>query len=144
MDEALETFIRGNTVASMVMMGVAAERAFNLLADSVVSRLHDPNETQTLENLLSRFQMKPKVDWIHEKFRKVQATKPKAPGFPDNATLMVTAIYDMIRCQRNDLGHPRDLPPVMSREDAYANLLIFPRFYESSERVRAVLAQTTI
>jgi hypothetical protein len=26
-------------------------------------------------------------------------------SFPDNATIMLTTIYDLMRCQRNDLGH---------------------------------------
>jgi hypothetical protein len=144
LDESLETFGRANTVAAMVMLGVAAERVFNLLCDSLVQGLHSVTETQKLTNLLARFAIKPKVDWMHEKLRAVQDSKPKPAGFPENAGLMVTAIYDMIRSQRNDLGHPREMPPRMPSGDAHANLLIFPRYYETSEAVRVFLATNEV
>jgi len=35
LDESIETFGRGNNVAAMVMLGVAAERVFDLLCDSL-------------------------------------------------------------------------------------------------------------
>jgi hypothetical protein len=57
---------------------------------------------------------------------------------------MVTAIYDMIRMQRNDLGHPREHPPRMSQGDAHANLLMFPRYYETAEMVRRFLAANRV
>lgn len=141
LDESLETFARGNTVASMVMLGVAAERVFNLLAISLAGALANQAESTKLTGLLGRFAMKPKVDWVHDKLRAVQESKSRPPGFPENAALMVTAIYDMIRSQRNDLGHPREMPPRMAPVDAHANLLVFPRYYETSERVRDLLAK---
>jgi hypothetical protein len=144
LDESLESFVRANNVAAMVMLGVAAERVFDLLSESLLNALKSPTERQELSRLLERFTMKPKVDWVHAKLREVQERKPKLQGFPENAALMVTAIYDLIRAQRNDLGHPRDFPPKMSAGDSHANLLIFPRYYETSEVVRAFLASTTV
>jgi hypothetical protein len=64
--------------------------------------------------------------------------------FPDNATLMVTAMYDLIRCQRNELGHPRETPPSVSKEDAFVNFQIFPRYYETSEVVRGFLSTNSV
>jgi hypothetical protein len=106
--ESLETFTRGNLVASMVMLGVAAERVFDLLCSSMASVLLDPKETKTFLGILGRYAMKPKVDWVHDKLRRVYESKPRSAGFPENANLAVTAIYDLIRSQRNDLGHPSD------------------------------------
>lgn len=142
--ESLQTFVRGNTVAAMVMLGIAAERAFELLCDSVVNALSNAGEKQRFSAILSRFAMKPKADWVHEKLRSIQDRKPRIQGFPENSTLMVTAIYDIIRTQRNDLGHPREMPPQMSPGDAHANLLIFPRYYETAELVRKYLAANAI
>ena len=62
-----------------------------------------------------------------------------APG-----TLAVTAIYDLLRSQRNDLGHPRDLPPTVEREEVFANLQIFPRFYETAEQLRTYLSANPV
>ena len=62
------------------------------------------------------------------------------PTFPRMLALMVTAIYDMIRMQRNDVGHPRENPPRLTQGDAHANLLVFPRYYETAEVVRRFLS----
>ena len=103
-----------------------------------MSVFSDPNEKNDLGRVLSRYQMKPKLDWVQDKIQRIQ--EQRVVGFPDNATLMVTAIYDLIRCQRNEFGHPRDIPPNVTKEDAFVNLQIFPRYYDTSEAVRRFLA----
>jgi hypothetical protein len=135
--ESLDTFRRGNLVASTVMLGIAAERVFVLLSESIQQSLASPAEKTALAKLLDRFAMKPKLDWIHNKIQDVQ--KKVQPGFPENATIMIVTIYDLMRTQRNELGHPREKPPRMKREDAFANLQIFPRYYEISEEIRDFL-----
>jgi hypothetical protein len=79
---------------------------------------------------------------VHNKIQQIQKLSPS--GFPENATIMVVAIYDLIRCQRNDLGHPRQLPPRVNREDAFVNLQIFPRYYEIAEAIRTFLLSNTV
>lgn len=144
-DESLRTFLRGNLVASTVMLGIAAERVFNLLAESLRKRLREPAERAQLTKLLERNAMKPKLDWVEQKIRHMQQMpKNQRPrNFPDNATLMFSAICDFIRTQRNELGHPREKPPQMLRGDALANLEIFPRYYETAETLRRSLRGTT-
>jgi hypothetical protein len=140
--ESLNSMRHGTQVASTVMLGIGAERVFVLIAETLQNALSDPNEKSDLGRVLSRYPMKPKLDWVHDKIQRIQ--EHKAVGFPDNATLMVTAIYDLIRCQRNELGHPRDMPPNVSKEDAFVNLQIFPRYYEISEIVRGFLATNSV
>ncbi len=142
LSEALCSFERGNVIASMVMLGIAAERVFLLLCEATENALTNPSEKKAFSGLLKRFSMKPKLDWLHQKFQALQQ-KPPA-GFPDNAVIMVTAIYDLLRCQRNDLGHPRPMPPSLSPEDAYANLQVFPRYYEIAEVIRGLFASHKI
>jgi hypothetical protein len=57
---------------------------------------------------------------------------------------MTIAIYDLLRCQRNELGHPREAPPNVKRADAFVNLQIFPRYFELAEEVRIFLASNRI
>ena len=52
---------------------------------------------------------------------------------------MVTTVYDLLRFQRNELGHPRETPPSITRADAFVNLQIFPRYYLIAEEVRKFL-----
>ena len=84
----------------------------------------------------------PKLDWVHAKIQQIQ--KQGLVGFPDNSTIMLVAIYDLMRCQRNELGHPRETPPNMDRRDALVNLPIFPRYYETAEQVRGFLSSNQV
>ena len=135
--ESLETFRKGNLVASTVMLGIAAERVFLLLCGALCDALSKEAEKTEFEKLLHRFQMKPKLDWVDQKIRQIQNQGPA--GIPGNATIMLVTIYDLMRCQRNELGHPREIPPNVKRKDAFVNLQIFPRFYETAEDVRKFL-----
>lgn len=140
--EALTAFRRGTPVASTVMLGIAAERVFLMVCDSLLASLCDPSERAALGGILQRFPMRPKLDWVHAKILALQ--NRRTPGLPDNVGLMVTAVYDFLRAQRNDLGHPRDAPPDVDREDAFANLQMFPRYYEIAEELRRFLAANQV
>jgi hypothetical protein len=144
-EESLRTFLSGNLVASTVMLGVAAERVFDLLAESLRKRLRDVGEKEKLTKLLGQNAMKPKVDWVAQKLRTMQEMpRNKRPRhFPDNATLMFSAIGDFIRTQRNEFGHPREKPPLVRRGDALASLEVFPRYYETAETLRRSLRGRT-
>lgn len=142
LNEGLTTFRRGNLIASTVMLGIASERVFLLLCESMVEALKDSKEKDRFEGILKRFPMKPKQDWMHSKIMSIEDSKPA--GFPENATLMITAIYNYIRLQRNDLGHPRENPPNVKREEAYAFFQIFPSYYETAEAVRHYLSSNKV
>jgi hypothetical protein len=135
LNESLETFARGNHIAATVMLGIAAERVFLLLCDSLVAAIQDAAEKRKFQQLLDKRPMKPKSDWVNQKFQSI-----RAPGFPDNAAIMVTTVYDLLRFQRNELGHPRETPPSITRRDAFVNLQVFPRYYVVAEQVRSFLA----
>jgi hypothetical protein len=97
--ESLRSFERGNFVAASVMLGIAAERVFILLCEATLKSLSDGAEKMKFGKLMERYPIKPKLDWLHAKFGELQRSGP--PGFPDNACLTVTAIYDLLREQRN-------------------------------------------
>ncbi len=136
--ESISAFQRGLSVAAMVMLGIAAERVFLILGESIHDHLASPKEKAALGKLLDKFPMKPKLDWIHRKIQELR--RQGFAGFPENAVIAVTAIYDLLRIQRNDLGHPGPIPPSVSREDAFVNLQIFPRYFETVEKIRAFAA----
>lgn len=139
LSESLNTQRHGSLTASAVMLGIAAERVFLLVCESLRLALTDPRERGQFETLLKRFPMKPKVEWVRNKLEKVQASRP--PEFPENAMLMVVAMYGLIRHQRNELGHPREDPPALPRDDVLFNLQVFIRYYETAEALRRFLAK---
>ena len=144
LSESLETYARNNLVASTVMLGVAAERVFDLVCTSVLESLADTAEQKSFSVVLGRNPMKQKLDWLQDKLRRVQQLKPGVIALPENVTLTITAIYDLLRVQRNEFGHPSDARPQPSRAQAYANLLIFPPYYERAEALRQVLTSNAI
>lgn len=63
--ESLQCYRRSNHIASTILLGIAAERVFLLLCDSLVAAIVDPTEKAQLQQRLDRFPMKPKLDWVH-------------------------------------------------------------------------------
>lgn len=100
--EAVGSFNAGRYLASSVMLGVAAERAFLVTVESYAA-----------SSIAGAAQMKREIDrrgsqyftlWME--FRKrIEPVRPALPeGLADALTL--DAIADLIRLTRNDVGHP--------------------------------------
>jgi hypothetical protein len=142
LQESVECFARGNHVASVVMLGIASERSFLLLGDTLGAALADPKEQKSFKNIWERFSLKPKLDFVAEKIRVIQSNQSKP--FPDNVNLMLSTVCDLIRCQRNDLGHPKEQPPTVSRDEAFVYLRIFPPCYQMTENIRAFLSSNKV
>ena len=140
--ESLNCFTRGSHIASVVMLGVASERAFLLLCQSLASALSDPNEKSAFEGILKINAIKPKEDWVLNKIQTLQRVSPRP--FPDNVNVMLTVIFDFIRVQRNRLGHPQENPPKTSREDAYVNLRVFPGYFKMLTDIMEHLSRNTV
>src|SRR5437867_10112482 len=61
LEESIESFLHGNLLASMVMLGVAAERVFDLLCDALESALADPAEHRDFSKLLPLLSVRKKL-----------------------------------------------------------------------------------
>ena len=66
------------------------------------------------------------------------------PGFADDAQIAVSSIYNLLRVQRNDLGHPKETPPSVDHPFAFAQLQLFPYYYEKAEQIRECLQSNRI
>jgi len=144
LQESLHCYARGLVVASTMMLGIAAERVFLLVCESLLAALRDAGEQADFQRILDRNPMKPKLDWLNKKLRDVQDRKPRPTDLPEDVDIKVLGIYNMVRSQRNELGHPRETPPAVTRNDAYDYLHMFPNFYATAERVREFLAKNKV
>lgn len=133
LEESLNCFVSGNLIASIVMLGVASERIFLLLCESLSNSIVNPTEKANFENILKSNAIKPKMDWVLRKIETIQNQRPRP--LPDNANIMMTVVFDFIRRQRNDLGHPQENPPKITREEAFVNLKIFPTYFKIANQV---------
>lgn len=131
--ESLNCFISGNLISSIVMLGVASERTFLLLCESLCNSIDNKTEKSSFEALLKINAIKPKMDRVLDKIQTIQKQKPKP--LPDNVNIMLTVVFDFIRLQRNDLGHPQENPPKITREEVFVNLKIFPTYIKMVDQV---------
>jgi hypothetical protein len=139
--ESLHSFRQNRLVASAILLGVTAERVFLLISEALLEALQSLNEQQELKKAMDLRAMKPKQDWVHKKLEELDKSRKKLGNdFLESTPLMVTGIYDLIRQQRNDLGHPRDAPPKIDREHLEASFILFAGFYGTTEKLRLYLA----
>ncbi len=131
--ESLECFRRGNLIASIVMLGIASERMLLLLCSALLDSLSNGTEKEEAQNIFKSMPIKPKLDWVTNKIENLQRGKPRP--LPDDVNIMLIAIFNFIRRQRNDLGHPQESPPEITREQAFANLEIFPSYCSMANQV---------
>jgi hypothetical protein len=138
--ESLYSFRQNRLVASAVLLGIAAERTFLVISEALLRALANPKEREALQKLLLQQPMKPKQDWVHKKLVELDGRRPRLEGYPESTAMIVTGIYDLIRQQRNDLGHPRDTPPRVERSRLEANLILFSNFHRAAEQLRSYFA----
>ena len=143
LQQALHSYAKGLFVSSTMMLGIAAERVFILLCESLLASLQDPTETSAFQKILERNAMKPKLDWLTTKLRDIQT--PKRPAdVPEDIDIKIPGIYNLIRYQRNEIGHPRPSPPTVSRDDTYGYLRLFPSYYGTAEKLREYFASNRV
>ena len=140
--ESLNCFSRGVMIGANLLLGVAAERVFLLVCESLAAALRKPQEKTAFQKLLAQNAMKPKLEWVRDKIEVVQKQKPRP--MPEDVDLMLSGIYNFIRLQRNDLGHPKDQPPDVSREQVFVSLRLFASYYATAETLRGFLASNQV
>lgn len=118
--ESLHTFRIGCLLSSTVSLGCAAEKALLLLIDAYTGWLKSPDKFKqaTAGRVIKRQfdELRKRID------SQLRAELPAE--CKDGLDVELTALFDFIRAQRNDAGHPTGKE--ISRERAYANLLLFP------------------
>ena len=129
MEEALRCFNSGCNLASVLLLGVAAESVFNQLCDVIKPSLKNNSEQKKLADKLS---VKPRHRWIVQKYQSLPS-KVRREQLPESLDMTLTSLYDLIRRQRNDLGHPQEKPPDLSREQAFMFFRLFPEFVSDIE-----------
>jgi hypothetical protein len=120
--ESLQTFLRGNLLASTVMLGVASEKAVLILIDEYVKAIQDPSRRGSVQAKFdARFSIIRKFQLLRAEF---DAIKGQMRGnVPDDLDIQLDGVFNLIRNTRNDAGHPTGV--AMDRRRAYANLQLF-------------------
>lgn len=139
-EEALGTFRAGNHLASAVMIGVAAESVLLRLVDAVHAALKTPERQGKFEKDTKGMKAKKQHDEVLKRL-----TSPAAPlpaELESVLTQHIDAIYDLIRRNRNDAGHPTGNR--MERDETQALLLLFPPYCKTVHNLIEWLAKNQI
>ena len=129
LEEALRCFTSGCHLASVLLLGVAAEAVFLSLCVKVEPDLTDNTEQTQFKNLQ---QIRPKHRWLIQKFESLPSKQRRAQ-LPESLDVTLTSLYDLIRRQRNELGHPQAQLPSIDRELAFTYFKLFPTFIADAE-----------
>lgn len=133
LEEALRCFTSGCYLASVLLLGVAAEAVLLRLCEVARDALSDSGERRDLDHLQW---VKPKHRWLVSKYESLPAGDRRT-ALPESLDVTLSSLYDLIRRQRNELGHPQEQPPAMDREQAFVYLKLFPTFIQDAEAFAA-------
>jgi hypothetical protein len=133
LQEALVAYEGRAFLASSVMLGVASERMFDLLATDFVGWLSGEEASAAAKAISD--EKKNYVTRFREFRKRVEPKKPMLPNeLSSNMTLNLDAVADLLRVNRNDAGHPTGRQ--ISRDDAYVNLQVAARYVATIDRLR--------
>lgn len=138
-EEALACFAAGCNVASVLLLGVAAESAFNQLCDSIRPTLNDAADKAKLDLTIP---VRPRHRWLVERYQNLPAAERRR--LSESLDVTLTSLYDLIRKQRNDLGHPQEQPPQLSREEAFVFFRLLPTFIQDAQALAQYCASHPI
>jgi hypothetical protein len=119
--ESLQTFRHNNLLSSSVMLGVASEAAFNVLFDAIKNALTIPDKIKKFEKLECEISTKKIFDAAMDEINLVKRRLPNE--IKENIETIMQGIFNLIRLQRNDSGHPTG--KVVTRSLMFANLHLF-------------------
>lgn len=129
LEEALRCFTSGCPLASVLLLGIAAEAVLLRLCEVARNALSDSKEQSNFDQLQW---VKAKHRWLVDKYDSLP-TQDRRAHLPESLEVTLTSLYELIRRQRNELGHPQEQPPAIDRELAFVYLKLFPSFIKDAE-----------
>lgn len=137
LSEALQSFNSRCYLATSVMLGVAAERAFLVMAASYAAS--GVSGAQAMARELARPRSNYFALWTEFR-RRIEPIRPQLPdGLADALTL--DAIADLIRLTRNEVGHPTGRQ--IDEDTARVHLTIAPMYLRKMQLLAAHFDQVT-
>ena len=129
--EGLDCFVRGNYMASLVMLGVGSEKLMLDLAQALQQAL-PPDEATKMQKSIE----KDRISKIYVELKK--HFSPHINGLPpalrDGLELLLDGVFTIIRIHRNEAGHPTG-----KRFDRLTVLGLFSVFPSYCERMSQLI-----
>jgi len=121
LEESLSTYNINALLSSTIALGCASEKALLLLIDSYTNTIKDPNRKISFVNKTNGRMIKQQFDNFSRSISNLVGDMP--PEVSDGLNTVLLGVFEMIRNNRNDAGHPtgKSIP----RDHVFANLQVF-------------------
>lgn len=144
LEESLKAFRIGCLLSSTVTLGCASEKALSLLIEAYTNSISDTSQRENFQKRIAG------MTFIQKKFEEfdnklkgqILARQDLPKDIKENLENELKGIFSVIRRYRNDAGHPTGL--TITRDEAYANLYVFPTYLRKVYKLINWLKNQTI
>ncbi len=120
-EESIRTYNINALLASTITLGCASEKALLLLIAAFRDAIADAAKREAFRNKTENKVIKRQFDEFQRSFSTIQGGLPG--DLVDGLDIMLTGIFEMIRNNRNDAGHPTG--KAIDRDYLFASLQVF-------------------
>ncbi len=128
LEESLHTYNINAILSATIALGCASEKAMLLVIDAFGLAIRDASKRATFQRKTDGAFIKKRFDVFDRLFQQTKSNLPK--DLVDGIDITFASIFEMIRVNRNDAGHPTGKRP--SREQMYASLQLFPIYLKKA------------
>lgn len=133
LEESLRCFTTGCLIASTMMLGIASEITFLNLCDVFLNALNNPREKAKFKAIMERISMVAKFKFLRDSIEEVMNKNKQA--LPDNTIIILLSVFDLIRAERNDVGHPQGSFRTLTRDQVFVYIRMFPQYCKIVQEV---------
>lgn len=135
--ESLRTYSINCLLSSTITLGCASEKALLILIETYINSIQ--NE-ETKRKFLERTTGRPISRQFDELKKALEGIKGNLPGdIVDGLDTVLLGVFEMIRNNRNDAGHPTG--KIVEKDVLYANLQVFITYCNKIYQLIAVLSK---
>ena len=92
--------------------------------------------------ILDRNSMIAKLIYVREKIERIM--KEQKGSLPEDTIITMLSLSDLIRRQRNDVGHPQQDMPILNRDQVFIYLKMFPHYCKTIQAVEDYLSSSKV
>lgn len=137
LEESLRCFTAGCLMASTMMLGIASEITFLNLCAAMLNGLKDASERAKFQKIIDSISMVAKFKFVRDKIEEVMKNAKQA--LPDNTIIVLLSVFDLVRTERNDVGHPQGDLPNLTRDQVFVYMRMFPQYCLTVQEVESYL-----
>lgn len=121
LSESVRTYNINQLLSATITLGCASEKALLLLIDTFTDTFNDLSKKQSFNKKIEGKFIKKQFDEFYKELQNIETNLPYE--LKENYTNTLVGVFEMIRSNRNQAGHPTGKP--IEKEPLFANLQVF-------------------